>query len=320
MPIGIGVVGGYLSVSIGAPSYSVGAYRTSDLIHSIRDQIPDRVDNADDNGGAFPFATLLRWINDATRTIATITGCIWDWTALQSVSGMDVYELPQTTLSVEQVWFDRLALSRSPEAHDLGLTKVTGRTYSFGPHALHAQPRLHVWPAPNKTGAATTLSTGISATDTTLALTDAAGFNTYGWLRIGNPPGELVLYRTLTGNTVTNILRGQGGTVPALALSGVPVTDTNLWLKMTRLAAPLRTSADLLELPQALLPLVELYVLSKVREAEQDHQTAAQMRQEFVAHMDKLGANANVKGLRQGIQVTTSIPAPFLYGGRVIVP
>ncbi len=91
-------------------------------------------------------------------------------------------------------------------------------------------------------------------------------------------------------------------------------------LKCTRLPTPLTDSASVLELHTALHPLLELYVLSKVREAEQDHQTASMMRREFDAAIKSMAQQSQLKGLRQGLQVRLHEPSPYLYGGRVFLP
>ena len=83
---------------------------------------------------------------------------------------------------------------------------------------------------------------------------------------------------------------------------------------------PITGPGDPIQIPNALVPLIELYVLSKCREAEQEAQLARGMRQEFQQAISTLAQNAAVKGLRQGIQVRNSPEGPLLFGGRVYVP
>ncbi len=295
------------------------AATAADIILSIRDQIPDPVVDANQDGNAFPLASLLRWLNDAGRILCQSAVSIVDWYAFPTTTGMDVYELPQYIVNVEQAWYDLLPLTRSPELDDIFITKIQGRCWWFGPHSIHATPRLHVWPTPDRTALSTTLATGISATDTTIVLDSVTALCTFGFIRIQD---ELILYRNVDSatKTLTNILRGQGGTKAEAHTVGAATNECNVMFKCTRLPKPLVSVTDPIEIPQGLWPLLELYVLSKVRESEQEFQVAQSLRQEFQGSIDKLAEKAQGKGLKQGLQVRLAPPGLRLYGGRVYIP
>lgn len=305
-----------MSVSIGS---TASAGNASDIILSIRDQIPDMVADAADDGNAFTLATLLRWLNDAGRVLCQSATPIIDWYAIRSVSGMDVYELPQYILNVEQAWYDHLPLERAAEADNILESKMSGRSWWFGPHSIHATPRLYIYPAASRSGLSTALTSGITDTATTIVLNSVSGLLDYGLIQVES---ELVLYRNVNSstNTLTNILRGQGGTKAEAHALGAAVTEGNIMFKCSRLPKPLVQATDPIEIPQGLWPLLELYVLSKVREAEQEYQASQSLRQEFQASVDKLAEKASLKGLKQGIQVRLGQVGPALFGGRVYIP
>lgn len=290
-----------------------------DIILSVRDQIPDPVVDPATDGAMFTAATLLRWLNDAMRIMAATAPVITDWGAIQSQTGQDVYTLPTTTMTVEQAWYDLLPLSRTAEIDDYFVTKIQGRSWWFGPHSMHATPRLHVWPAADRTGAVTTLNGAINSSVTSVTLTSVTNFMPMGFMQIES---ELLLYRNINTTTkvVSNLIRGQGGTVAASHNNGVTVTEYNIGYKCSRLPTPLAAVTDTVEIPQALWPVLELYILAKVRETEQESQYAAQLRKEFDAAVEKLGQKAHLQGRKQGLQVRTLPPGPELYGGRIFVP
>ena len=288
-----------------------------DVIQSIRSQIPDpTTDPAVDNTNGFTLATLIRWINDAMRVMATSSPIIQDWYGVQSQINNDIYVLPNTVNTVEQLWYDLMPCVRAPEALTIYVNQITSKGYYFGPHAIHSVPRLQVWPASDRTGSTTTLSAGISATASTFTVADASAFKSLGFLDIGS---EVMTYRTLSGNTFSNVLRGQGGTTAATHNLGDTVTERNIMMKVSRLPTQVATQADLIEIPIGLTPLIELYVLAKVREAEQESALALQMRQEFQKAMDTLQNRSQLKGIKQGLQVSSAI-GPDLYRGRVFIP
>lgn len=289
-----------------------------DLLLSIRAQIPDPVADAGADGDSFSYDTLRRWINDACRIMATSSPIIEDWYGIQSQEGMDIYELPTTTLSVEQLWYDLLPCVRAPEALTIYNSKITSRGYYFGPHSTHAQQRIQVWPASDRTGSTTTLTSGITDTATTIPVAAATAFKAYGFLSIDN---EVILYRTVNaaGTSITNILRGQAGTEAVSHNIGTTVTERNIMMKMSRLPVPIQQPGDPLEIPDGLVPLLELYVLAKVREAEQESVIALQMRRDWDQAMQKLTSSAQLAGLRQGLQVSSAV-GPDLFRGRVYIP
>ena len=256
----------------------------ADLILSVRSQIPDRAPDDDPalDGAAFRVDTLLRWVNDAGRLIAIAAPVIQDWFGLPSEAEQDVYELPSYIRSVEQLWYDLLPLGRSAEADSIFSSKTTSRSWWMSPHSMHARPRIHVWPAPSGSGAATTLNGALVSSATTVTVADVSGFQEFGYAVIdpGTEDEELVRYATVdyANNQLKNVLRSQSATVaPATWATATAIHECNLFGKCYRLPRPLKRVADPLEIPQGLWPLIELYVLSKVRESEQDHQTSMQL-------------------------------------------
>lgn len=296
------------------------ATTAGDLVLSIRSQIPDPVSSTDGSGdgNAFTYATLQRWINQGMNLMAVAAPIIQDWYAIQSQQGMDIYVLPQTTLSVEQLWYDLEPCVRSPEALTIYLNKITSKGYYFGPHSIHANPRLQVWPCSDRTGSTTTLAAALGATDTTITVTSVTGFNQLGFVQVDS---EIILYRTITSssNTITNLLRGQGGTAAVAHTNGATVTELNIFFKQSRLPVAITSVTDTVEIPLGLVPLLELYVLSKVREAEQESALAMQMRKEFDAAVEKMAHKNEFAGLRQGLQVSSQL-GPDLFRGRVFIP
>lgn len=296
-----------------------------DIILSVRAQIPDRApgDDPRQDGNAFGVATLLRWINDAGRLICLSAPVIQDWSGFPSMQGQDVYVLPNYVTSVEQAWYNLLPMTRSPEADALFTSKIQGRAWWFGPHSLHAIPRLHVWPAPDENGNSTTLSAQANVGDTTLSLTSVTGFEEYGFAELKDATNtEVVRYATVdsASNQLKNVLRGQGGTLERQWVNGSTINEGNIFYKCFRLPRPLTDVTEPVEIPQALWPLVELYVIAKVREAEQDHQTAAGMRQEFNQTVELLASKHQLKGLRQGLQVQLAPVGISLWRSRVFIP
>jgi len=275
------------------------------LILNIREDIPDRTDGDDPHldGRAFSLATILRWINDAGDLMCTKANIITDWYAIPSVAGQDVYELPDFITSVEQLWFNLLPLSRSPQYDNIFTVKRTGSSWWFSPHSHGITPRLYLFPAPADNAASTQLNGTLNATALTVTVDSTSGFNEYGYLKVDD---ELIRYSTVTSSTaLSNLLRAQAGTTAAAHSDNATAQDQNIAFKCFRLPRHVETADDVLEIPLGLHPLIQLYAASRVLSAEQDKKAGMEMRMAFDQAVDQLAAKPITKGNRQGTQVKT---------------
>ena len=133
------------------------------------------------------------------------------------------------------------------------------------------------------------------------SLVSASGFLPFGYAQIEN---EIVQYQALSTSPVgiATITRGIGGTSPATHAGGVAVTHLSLWVKGKRTPLEITSSASLIELPSAFTYPLELYVLSKARQAEQEFGEAAKLMQSFHGEIDRINKNPGWK-MSQGLQV-----------------
>lgn len=299
---------------IGTPGSISGL---GDLIMEVRDLIPDPVETPGEDGTAFSLASLLRFVNHACEDLCFKAPIIEDWYAVPSERGMDVYELPNLVVDIRQLWYDLWPCWRSPEYDAIFVTKITSRSYYFGPHTSHQIPKIHVWPAADRSASITTLTAGINEIVKVVPIASNSGLKAYGFIRIDD---ELIGYRTIDGTNLRQILRGQGGTIAASHANGAEVTECNIMMKVSRLPRPVTTINDLLEVPQGLFPVIETGVLAHVRLAEQEYQEAARLQREFDQAVEQLAMRGNK--LRQGIQIKSGYDGPLLYGHRakVILP
>jgi|WetSurMetagenome_2_1015567.scaffolds.fasta_scaffold54710_2 hypothetical protein len=288
-----------------------------DAILEIRDLIPDPVSDPSQDGAAFSLATLLRFFNHACEELCQNAPVITDWYGIQSEQGMDVYQLPNYIVAAEQLWYDLWPCWRSPEYNAIFTTKISSRSYFFGPHASHQIPKIHVWPCADRTGANTTLSGILTDSTVIIPLTSTSGFKPYGMMQVDD---EIMLYRTVDSalNQIRQVLRGQGGTLAVPHAISAPVKECNIMMKVTRLPRAVTKITDPIEVPQGLMPIIETGVLSHVRLAEQEFQEAARLGAEFDKAVQSIAAKGNK--IRQGTSIRVGSDGPLLYGGRVIVP
>lgn len=305
-----------------------GVNPLGDLILSVRKKIPDPVPGNDPglDGSAFSLNELLVWINDAQALITLKVPVIQDWYAVPSIEGQDVYPLPNYIGSVEQCWYDLIEMGAQAEGDSLFPSHVQGRSWWFAPHAIHAIPRLYVFPAPGRAAGVSTLNGAVAVGATSITYNVPASpdiQNSYGYAMIGTPSlYEIVRYTNNATDTgvLTNILKGQGGTKDLAWVDESPITECNIFFSCYRQAVALTKISDALETPRTLWPLIELYVMAQVKYAEQDTETAMKGEQFFHKIVDDLGNRAQLKGLRQALQIKTTPRTPELFRGRIFIP
>jgi hypothetical protein len=153
------------------------------------------------------------------------------WTIEQGqidlVQGQSTYALPNDTVDLLEHVIRTQAGQTSNQA-DLTITRISVSTYATLPNKLQQARPIQVWVQrlDGQTAASiTTLASGISATDTTIALTSSQGLPAAGFIKIDN---ETINYTAVSGNDLTGCFRAQNGTTAASHLAAAPVSVQNL--------------------------------------------------------------------------------------------
>ena len=150
-----------------------------------------------------------------------------DSNTIDLVQGQNTYALPNDTIDLLEHVI-RTQANQSSNQADLTITRISVSTYATLPNKLQQARPIQVWVQRldgqvYDTGA--TLASGISATDTTITVTDASSFNNTGFINLGS---ETIQYGYIVDNTLYNCFRGQNNTTAAAHLAGVKVYKNNL--------------------------------------------------------------------------------------------
>lgn len=147
-------------------------------------------------------------------------------------AGQITYPLPIDTIDL----MDQVIRTGSGQNQvDINISRISESTYSTIPTKNASGRPIQVWVdrqgGNTNAVAATTISAGISASDTTINVVSAAGLASQGYVYIGS---ELISYQNVSGNQLLNCNRGQGNTTAAAHLIGASVTVTrppniNIW-------------------------------------------------------------------------------------------
>jgi hypothetical protein len=158
------------------------------------------------------------------------------WTIEQGeiplVQGQVAYALPDGTIDLlDHVIRQNQATTNQ---QDINITRISESTYSTIPNKLAQGRPIQVW-INRQTNAtyttSVTLATSISATDTSITVSDASGLGGAGYIKIDN---EQIYYTSVLGNVLQLCNRGQNNTTAAshtagAAISVVNSTTINIW-------------------------------------------------------------------------------------------
>jgi hypothetical protein len=116
----------------------------------------------------------------------------------------------------------------TPQQSDINITRISESTYMTIPNKLAQGRPIQVWinrqsGQSNVTPAA--LNGSITATDTTITVTNISDLTTNGFVLVDN---ETIYYQSVDGNQLINCARGQNGTTAASHSTGAILTAQNL--------------------------------------------------------------------------------------------
>jgi hypothetical protein len=145
-------------------------------------------------------------------------------------TGQAIYALPNDTIDILDA-VTRQYNGGNINQSDINLSRISESTYITIPNKNAYGRPVRMW-VNRQTGNVasipqTTVAAGnpISATDTTITLTDASNLPTQGFVNIDN---ETIAYQNIIGNQILNAWRGQNGTTAASHAAGASVYVNNL--------------------------------------------------------------------------------------------
>jgi hypothetical protein len=264
-----------------------------------------------DSDGSFVSATTMyRWLNDALKAAARITGGIQDAVGVASVSGQRRYvtTLQGQWLRLDQCFYDGWELDLGNKAETFRNRNLTANiAISLMIDAQSDTTRLELYWTPSRTSGQAVLTSNILATDINIPIGSVSGWllaDGYALLSDG-VNSEIISYSAQTPTQLTNVIRGWAGTLPsAFSSSSPPTTVTELNIELNGYRMPYLYSAGQASLPLGVPPgwepFLKDYMLGTFREAEQETQEAEGLKKRAAAGLESwVKSNKPVAGPRQ---------------------
>jgi hypothetical protein len=180
----------------------------------------------------YDFRTARRSMNLLTIEWANRGINLWTIEQGQIVmnTGQAIYPIPVDTIDLLDTTIRQNNGSQSNQI-DINISRISESTYLSIPNKNTYGRPIQVWVNRQSGNVAsapqTTIATGqaISATATTITLTDASRLPTTGFVNIDN---ETIGYQNIVGNQILNAWRGQNGTTAVSHAALAPVYVNNL--------------------------------------------------------------------------------------------
>lgn len=142
------------------------------------------------------------------------------------VAGQVCYPLPVDTIDL----LDMVTRTSNgtTQQQDININRISESTYATIPNKLTTGRPIQVWI--NRQSGNTNLTTAvlsgvISATDTTITVSNTSSLASSGFIQLEN---EVVYYQTISGNQLLLCARGQNGTTAASHANGTAIYQTFL--------------------------------------------------------------------------------------------
>jgi hypothetical protein len=176
----------------------------------------------------YEFRTARRSLNMLTIEWANRGINLWTVEQGQIVmnTGQATYAYPSDTIDL----LDQVIRTQANGLNqtDINISRISEPTYSTIPNKLAQGRPIQVW-INRQTGTtnatSVTLSGAITATDTTITVSNASGLATTGFINIDS---ETIVYQNIDGNQLLNCFRGQNNTTAAAHSSGAAIAVANL--------------------------------------------------------------------------------------------
>jgi hypothetical protein len=176
----------------------------------------------------YEFRTARRSLNMLTIEWANRGINLWTVEQGQIVmnTGQAIYPYPTDTIDL----LDQVIRTQANGLNqtDININRISEPTYSTIPNKLAQGRPIQVW-INRQTGAinntSVTLNGAITATDTTITVSNAYDLPAAGCINIDN---ETIVYQNVDGNQLLNCFRGQNDTTAAAHSNGAAIAVANL--------------------------------------------------------------------------------------------
>lgn len=274
-----------------------------------------------DTDGAFIAATTAyAWLGEALLALSKASQGVYDFTGMPSSNGQPLYQMNGIWEHVDQAWYDGWIMDLGNKSQIYYRNRIATSIAGLLVFQRIADNMIvELFPQPNRNANTTTTTGNVAATDTTIPLTLSNFVLPMGLALLsgGSQVPEIVSYAFNSNAQLTGCYRGIGGTVAQAWSTGTTVTELNIRLAGRRIITPysVGAAASSIPVPPEWATWLPMYMLSRFRDSEGEHQLAASMRKEFMEFVNQLGKGNKQRGGPR--QIGAGPQVGEVYGGTL---
>ena len=284
---GSGAEDQYVEISIPTPASTVTVTVSPGAV--IAQGVPPTISRAwlpDSDGQILSASRIYQWINEGQKLIGNLTGGVRDITGIPSTQGQANYQLINHWLALDANFYDGYPFAAGTKQQIFRRNNATGIAGTGTVNVSADRQSIEIWPQSSRSAGQAMLSAAVTSTASVLPIYFSSGWVLgFGLLLLGTYPPtastganscELVYYSQFTGTSVTQIMRGLGGTNAQAWPANTPVRECNVYFSGKRVPQSyLRgQSANTFTDPPAYEEALKQYLLYRFKDAEQNVQEA----------------------------------------------
>lgn len=267
----------------------------------------------DTDGSFIGISALYGWLNEALDRASDSSGGIRDYSGIQTTQGQPLYVLTGKWIKIMNLFFDGYEVAPTGQSNVFYRNATSGYVGVQLTVTLAPQTMIECFPQPNRTGGSFTTTGALSATGTSVGFTGSNFVLPFGLALVGGT--EIVSYQSLSGNVMSGLVRGMGGTQPTAFASGTTITELNVRILGQRRATTYTVGSanTLMRVPPGWETLLPIYIQSRYYDTERDYKASAEKRQQFEMAMKTMQAASHQ--LSGPVQINPDRGYNETYGG-----
>jgi hypothetical protein len=248
-----------------------------------------------DSDGAFvPSSLMFQWLNNALSQMVVTLGGIDDISGVAWPQGAAWQVLQNRWTEIENMWWQGWWQVVGQQSYTWLVNPIQSVPGYYTPWSSAGQDIVGLWPQPGAGFASTTLSAPMGLTDVVvninpITLVGGQVFTMPGLVQIDNE-FMLISYQNTAGTQIGGIIRGVSGTIAAPHNSGATLNQLIVMFTGKRLPPQFLPGSGyaMLQLPAGWDVPLDIFMLSKFREKEQQYAEAQRLMQEFKGQIEDL--------------------------------
>lgn len=277
----------------------------------------------DADGPTFGASTVYQWLNEGLSEFSRATGGILDYCGVPTIAGQPLYSIPGHWLEISDVWYGGFWVQGGKRQEFFRRNTVNTSVLSAVSISVSTdQQVMEVSYQPDRSSGVTATTGSMTAASTSVTITNAGAFLLpFGFAQIGT---EIVAYASLSGSSLTGLIRSLGASTAQAWPPGTTVTELSLfWCGKRTFGIKYSPGQaySTLQAPHGWAAILPMWMLAQAKKAEQDIDGALKLEKDFFGMVGEWYRSN--KGVTRQVQVggySNALTFDNTIAGGILIP